>query len=97
MRLRENVLWLVVDQVTVGLLVEGDVDLQKALERVAKQMDEGKKEASRLEAKLGNADFTAKAPPEVAAEHEQRLHTIKHEQAMLASSAEQVRTMMRGR
>ena len=92
-----NVLRLTVENLTVGLEVEGDVDLQKALDRILKQMEEGEQEMSRVEAKLGNAEFTAKAPPDVVTEHMQRLQTIRHEQTMLADSAEQVRAMMRSR
>jgi valyl-tRNA synthetase len=92
-----DVLRLVMDQVTVGVLVEGDVDLQKALERVVKQREEGHKEAARLDAKLGNREFTAKAPPEVVVEHEQRLRTLRHEQDILTSSEQQLRAMSQGR
>ncbi|MEW6544795.1 MAG: valine--tRNA ligase [Nitrospirota bacterium] len=93
----QNVLRLVMDQVAVGVLVEGDVDLQKALERVVKQREEGHKEAARLDAKLAHREFTAKAPPEVVAEHEQRLRTLRHEQDILTSSEQQLRAMSQGR
>jgi valyl-tRNA synthetase len=91
----DRVLRLTVETLTVGIAVEGDVDLQKALDRVLKQQEEGRKESERVAAKLANADFTAKAPPEVVAEHEERLRTIGHEQSMLASSEQQLRDMMR--
>ncbi|MBM4124982.1 MAG: class I tRNA ligase family protein, partial [Nitrospira sp.] len=92
-----NVLRMATADLTLGLLVEGEVDLQKVLDRVTKQKDEGKQEAKRLEGKLGNADFTAKAPPDVVAEHEQRLHTIRREQTILTDSEGQLRAMMQSR
>ncbi len=92
----DRLLRLVVEELTVGLLVEGDVDLQKARERIAKQQAEGAKEVQRLSGKLGSADFTAKAPPEVIAEHQDRLRTMRAEQILLASSEEQLRAMIAG-
>ncbi|MGH7259476.1 MAG: valine--tRNA ligase [Nitrospiraceae bacterium] len=91
----QNVLRLVIGGLTVGITVEGDVDLRKALDRIKKQREENAKESSRTEAKLGNADFTAKAPPEVVAEHTQRLHALRQEQEMLASSERQLQEMMK--
>ena len=79
----------------VGIAVEGTVDLQKVLDRIRKQRDEKTKEASRTEAKLDNADFRAKAPPEVMAEHKQRLHLLRQEQEWLTSSESQIMEMMK--
>jgi valyl-tRNA synthetase len=89
-----NVLRLIVGSLTVGLSVEGDVDLRKALERIRKQRDENAKESSRIDGKLGNADFISKAPPEVVAEHKQRLQALHQEQDLLASSERQLQEMM---
>jgi len=91
----QKVLRLAAESMTVGLLVEGDVDLQKALDRIRKQKDEGRQESKRLVGKLANADFTAKAPPEVVTEHEERLHLIRHEETILTDSEQQLRAMMR--
>jgi len=91
-----RVLRLTVETLTVGLDVEGEVDLQKALDRILKQQEECRIEAGRVTAKLGNADFISRAPSDVVAEHETRLRTISHEQEMLASSEQQLRDMMRG-
>jgi len=79
---------------TVSITVADDVDVQKALDRLLKQQDEQTKEINRLEGKLGNADFTAKAPPEVIADHQQRLRTLRGDQTILASSAAQLRAML---
>ncbi len=92
-----EVLKLAAEGLTVGLAVESGLDLQRALDRISKQRTDAMNESKRLEAKLANVGFTAKAPPEVVAEHEQRVRTVRHELDMLTSSEEQVHEMMRRR
>ena len=89
----EKVLQLVTEGLTVGIRVEGDVDLRKVLDRLVKQATDANKEALRLEGKLSNTEFVSKAPAEVVAEHRQRIATLAHEQSMLASSEQQLRRM----
>jgi valyl-tRNA synthetase len=79
---------------TIGLTVMGEVDLQKALARIAKQRDDETLERTRLEGKLKNQDFVAKAPPEVVIEHQQRLALIQDNQAILDSSISQLTNML---
>ncbi|MGH7233439.1 MAG: valine--tRNA ligase [Nitrospiraceae bacterium] len=93
----KNVLQLTEAGVTVGLVVDHDVDLQKILERMTKQYRDGVAETTRVTAKLSSADFIAKAPPEVVEEHRSRLQTINHQQDMLKSSEAQIMEMMRTR
>lgn len=85
---------MVTEGLTVAITVADDVDVQKALDRLLKQQDEQAKEISRLEGKLSNTDFTAKAPPEVIADHQQRLRTLRGDQTILASSAAQLQAML---
>ena len=89
-----NVLRLVQEGLSVGLVVSGDVDLKKALDRIVKQKDEQEKEIGRLNGKLGNQEFVAKAPPEVISDHQTRLQSLRNDQAMLASSEQQLRVML---
>jgi valyl-tRNA synthetase len=89
-----NVLRLVIEGLTVGVAVEGDVDLKKALDRIVKQMAENEKESQRLDGKLRSADFVSKAPPEVIADHQDRLRTLTRDHGMLTSSERQLRTML---
>ena len=89
-----NVLRLVAGGITVGVSVEGDVDLKKALDRLVKQTEEADKESLRLDGKLKNADFVSKAPPEVITDHQDRLRALSRDRAMLASSEEQLRAML---
>ena len=89
-----NLLRLVIDGLSVGILVAGDVDLNKALDRLLKQQSEQTKELERLEGKLRNQEFTAKAPPEVITDHQDRLASLRRDQIMLASSEQQLRAML---
>ncbi|MBP8105580.1 MAG: valine--tRNA ligase [Nitrospira sp.] len=90
----QRTLRLVTEGLSVGVNVEGDVELQKVLARIKKQLEDGKKEAERLEGKLGNKEFVAKAPPEVVVEQRQRLSTLYKDQAILESSDAQIRSML---
>ncbi|TKB71401.1 MAG: valine--tRNA ligase [Nitrospira sp.] len=89
-----NVLRLVADGITVGLSVEHGVDLQKALDRLLKQIAETDKESRRLDGKLNSADFVSKAPPEVIADHRDRLRAFSRDRAMLTNSEQQLRAML---
>jgi valyl-tRNA synthetase len=89
-----KLLRLVTEGLTFGLVVSGDVDLKKALDRIVKQQDEQEKEIGRLSGKLGNQEFVAKAPPEVIADHQTRLQSLRNDQVMLASSEQQLRAML---
>jgi valyl-tRNA synthetase len=90
----EKLLRLVTEGLSVGLMVSGDVDLKKSLDRLAKQLAETEKESQRLDGKLKNAEFVSKAPPEVIAEHHERVRTLSRDRALLASSAAQLRAML---
>jgi valyl-tRNA synthetase len=89
-----DVLRLVADGITVGLSVEPGVDLQKALDRLMKQIAETDKETQRLDGKLNSADFVSKAPPEVIADHRDRLRALSRDRAMLTNSEQQLRAML---
>jgi valyl-tRNA synthetase len=89
-----NLLRLVTEGLSVGIAVAGDVDLNKALDRIIKEQSEQTKEIERLEGKLRNQEFTAKAPPEVITDHQDRLASLRRDQAMLAGSGQQLRAML---
>jgi valyl-tRNA synthetase len=89
-----KLLRLVTEGLSVGLAVSGEVDLKKALDRIVKQQDEQQNEMRRLEGKLGNQEFVAKAPPDVILDHQTRLRSLQHDQAMLTSSEQQLRAML---
>jgi valyl-tRNA synthetase len=89
-----KLLRLVIEGLSVGITVSGEVDLQKALDRLAKQLAENDKESQRLDGKLKNAEFVSKAPPEVIAEHQERIRTMARDRELLAGSARQLRAML---
>jgi valyl-tRNA synthetase len=66
-----NALALVGDlKVMVPLAGLIDVDVERA--RLVKEIDRKKADVERLEKKLGNQNFVAKAPPEVVAKEQQK-------------------------
>lgn len=85
---------LVTEGLSVGLVVSGDVDLKKALDRIVKQQEEQQKEITRLSGKLGNQEFVTKAPPDVISDHQYRLQSLQQDQSLLGSSEQQLRTML---
>jgi len=89
-----QVLQLVVGVITVGLAIEGDVDLNKSLQRIRKQLEAKQKEASRLEGRLASSDFTAKASSEVIQESQKRLRSLTLELTLLSSSAQQLQRLI---
>ena len=89
-----NLLRLVTEGLSVGMTIAGDVDLNKALDRIIKEQSQQTKEIERLEGKLRNQEFTVKAPPEVITDHHNRLISLRKDQVMLASSEQQLRTML---
>ena len=83
-----------VGSLTVGMSVQGDVDLGKVLDRIQKERDDKLKESARIESKLKNPDFIAHAPSEVAEDHKLRLHVLQREHAQLSNSEQQVQNML---
>jgi valyl-tRNA synthetase len=92
-----NVLRLVVEGITMGLAVEGKLELESVLAKIQKQRTNNQKEIDRLEAKLHSDEFTSKAPVEVIHEHQDRLRLLKQESSLLISSETQLREMMQSR
>jgi valyl-tRNA synthetase len=89
-----QLLKLVSEGLSVGINVSGDVDLQKAVDRLDKQLSEVEKESQRLNGKLNNPDFVSKAPPEVIVDHKDRLRALAQDHSMLISSEQQLQSML---
>jgi len=86
---------LAADGITVGVAVEGEVDLVKALDRIKKQKEDSAKEMSRLSAKLSNGAFVDKAPAEVVQEHRNRIELLTRDHDILQHSEQQLRDILR--
>ncbi|MBS0182439.1 MAG: valine--tRNA ligase [Nitrospira sp.] len=89
-----RLLRLVTEGLSVGIAVADDVDLKKAIDRLAKQITDTDKEFQRVEGKLKNAEFVSKAPPDVITEHQERVQTLSRDRALLADSERQLRAML---
>jgi valyl-tRNA synthetase len=70
-------LLLVVRGETVALPLAGIVDLKAEKARLDREIAKERLEIAKVEAKLGNDDFVARAPEEVIAEHQDRLETFQ--------------------
>jgi valyl-tRNA synthetase len=86
---------LAADGITVGVAVEGEVDLVKALDRIKKQKEDSAKEMNRLSAKLGNDAFVDKAPADVVQEHRNRIELLTRDHDILQHSERQLRDILR--
>jgi valyl-tRNA synthetase len=69
----------------------GLVDAEAEKTRVAKELQKVEAEIQKVEAKLGNANFTGKAPPEVLEEHRQRLADWQAKRAQLKTALDDLR------
>jgi valyl-tRNA synthetase len=64
---------IVLDEATVFVPLTGVIDIAQERARLSKELGKAKGEAERIEKKLGNEQFLAKANPEVVAEQRQKL------------------------
>lgn len=74
----------------IGLLVARTIDLAAEKERLEKELNKLKEDISKLEARLQNPDFLAKAPEAVVAEHQQRLAELRLKQGALEKSRQEL-------
>jgi valyl-tRNA synthetase len=77
---------IVVGSVTVGLPLAGIVDMDKELARLKKEIARHEGEIAKIDAKLGNADFVARAPEEVIDEQKDRRATAAATRDRLAEA-----------
>ena len=73
----------VVDEATLILPLAGIIDLDAERARLGRERARAVDEASKVERKLGNADFVARARPEVVDENRERLSAFQQETARL--------------
>ena len=79
----ENATVTVVNGMEVYLLLKDLIDGEKERERIAKEKIQMEKEISRLEGKLSNQGFLAKAPEAVVAKEKEKLEEYKQKQQAL--------------
>jgi valyl-tRNA synthetase len=81
---------IVLDEATVFLPLAGIVDAAKERARLTKDLDKAKSEAERIEKKLGNPQFVAKANPEVIEEQRAKLAEFQQAQAKLTQALDRL-------
>ena len=89
-----RILQLVAGNLTIGIPVEPDLDLQQVVKKIKKQIEGKQKESSRLQGRVASPTFREKAEPIVIQESEERISNLQQELALLTSSAEQLATML---
>jgi len=82
-----NAVQTVVDETSVVLPLDGVIDVEKERARLSKELGKFESETTKIDAKLGNAQFVAKAPEEVIEEQRER-------RAAAAAAADKLRTAL---
>jgi len=83
-------LQLVVRGEVVALPLAGIVDLKAEKARLDREIARERLEIAKVEAKLDNVDFVARAPGEVIAEHQERLEMFRERLVKLTSARERL-------
>jgi valyl-tRNA synthetase len=81
---------LVVRGEAVALPLAGVIDLAAERARLDKEIARERQEIAKVEAKLGNPDFVARAPEDIIAEHEDRLETFQARLVKLNAARERL-------
>ena len=89
----ENATVTVVNGLEVYLLLKDLIDVDKEKERIAKEQATVLKEIARLEGKLNNQGFLAKAPEAVVAKEKEKLEEYKQKQQALNEREEFLKTL----
>jgi valyl-tRNA synthetase len=90
----DRILQLVKGNLTVGIPVEPNLDLQQVVKKVKKQIEAKHKECSRLQDRVASPSFREKAEPSVIEESEERVTSLRQELTLLTSSKQQLATML---
>lgn len=77
---------IVLDEATIFLPLGGLIDLDAERARLAKEIKRIEGEITKVERKLGNADFIARAKPEVVDENRQRLESFSSDLTRLQAA-----------
>jgi valyl-tRNA synthetase len=81
---------MVVDEATIVLPLEGLIDLSAEKARLTRDLTKARAEAAKVEAKLGQPDFVARAKPEVVEENRDRLTAFQAEIARLEAALKRI-------
>ena len=82
---------LVVRGEVAALPLKGVIDLAAERARLAKEMAKADADIARVDAKLGNANFVARAPEEVVEEEKEKREEAQARKAKIAEALERLR------
>jgi valyl-tRNA synthetase len=77
---------IVVRGTLAALPLEGIIDFAAEKSRLQREIERSTSEATKIEAKLGNADFVSRAPEDVVEENRERLQETQERRAKLAAA-----------
>ncbi len=77
---------LVLDEATLVLPLEGLIDIEAERARLERELARAHTEAEKVERKLANADFVARAKPEIVEENRERLAAFHTEETRLQAA-----------
>ncbi len=87
----EGAVQLVVRGEVAALLLAGVIDLAAERARLAKEMAKADADIARVDAKLGNANFVARAPEEVVEEEKEKREEAQARKAKIAEALERLK------
>ncbi|MDE1906028.1 MAG: valine--tRNA ligase [Rhodospirillales bacterium] len=82
----KNAAQAVLNEATIILPLEGLIDLEAEKKRLATTLAKAEAELAKVQAKLANADFTARAPEAVLEEHRERAQSFTNEAQRLRAA-----------
>jgi valyl-tRNA synthetase len=84
---------LVLDEATIMLPLAGVIDIAREKARLTKELGKIAGEIAKIESKLGDPRFVAKAPPEVIEEQRERLAAAQQARDKLTAALERLATL----
>ena len=89
-QIQKGAIQFVVGEATYGLPLADIIDLDQERARLTKEIDKLADEIARLEKKLANENFVAKAPPEVVEEQKEKRAEAETARGKLAEALERI-------
>ena len=71
----------------------GLIDKEAEFKRLGKEIEKLQKDIDRIQGKLGNSNFTAKAPAEVVEKEQEKLNSQQQALATLQAQMQRIQTM----
>jgi valyl-tRNA synthetase len=84
----------VIGDTTAALPLAGVIDMAAEQTRLARELDKAEGEIGMIDSKLGNAQFVAKAPPEVVEENRERRAAFEATARKLRAALERVQAAL---